>query len=82
MWVVGKKNEIKKKEKISGTCVMEKKKKKKKKRERIYNGNRGREWRKMRKEGILGVVKKKRNFRENNKNEYLNEIELRIENEM
>ena len=50
--------------------------------ERIYNGNRGRGRRKMRKEGILGVVKKKRNFRENNKNEYLNKIELRIENGM
>ena len=30
----------------------------KKKRERIYNGNRGRGRRKMRKKGILGVVKK------------------------
>jgi hypothetical protein len=70
-WVVGKKKR-KKKEKRSGTWVVGKKKK-----GGNIQRNRGRGRRKIGKKDILGVEEKK-----NNNNEYLNEIELRIENRM
>ena len=50
----GKKKEMRR----CGTCVVGGKKKREGGEGRIYNGNRGRGRRKMRKEGILRVVKK------------------------
>ena len=68
MWVGGKKRKEKRKmeKKRSGTWVVGKKGKKKKEGGGIQRKQRER-MRKMGKEGILGVVKKKKNFRGNNK---------------
>jgi hypothetical protein len=77
-----KKEKRKRKEVVRGGREKRKQKRKKKKKERIY-GYRGRGRSKMGNEGILGVVKKKKkNLEEIIKNEYLNEIELRIKNRM